>query len=144
MNNTNRLGLFAALADVVLATHVLIVIFVVVGLLVVWVGHARRWRWIDFWWFRLLHLAAIVVVAAQAILGIACPLTVVEMWLRRKAHQPAYAESFIGHWLQTLLYFDLPSWTFTLIYSAFAVLVIATWIRFPPRRRRRIDTSSPS
>jgi hypothetical protein len=139
MNRTDQLSFFSSLADTVLALHVLVVIFIVVGLLVVWIGHARGWRWIDFWWFRLLHLAAIVVVAAQALLGVACPLTVVEMWLRRKAHEPAYAESFIGHWLQTLLYFDLPSWVFTLIYSAFAALVVATRIRFPPGKRRQVD-----
>lgn len=124
----------AFLADAVLTLHVAVVVFVVGGLLAVWVGHAAGWRWVDALWFRLAHLAAIGVVAAQAVAGIACPLTVLEMWLRRLAGQPAYAESFIGHWLQTLLYFDLPGWCFTVLYTGFAGVVMATWWWFPPRR----------
>ena len=124
----------SALADAVLALHVVLVVFVVGGLPAIWLGHARGWRWVDGWWFRLTHLSAIAVVAAEALVGVACPLTVLEMWLRQRAHEPAYSESFIGHWLQTFLYFDLPAWVFTLIYSAFAVVVVATWLRFPPRR----------
>jgi hypothetical protein len=86
--------------------------------------------------FRLLHLAAIAIVAAQAWLGLDCPLTTLEMWLRAQAGLPTYAATFVGHWLQRLLYFDAPGWAFMLVYTLFALLVAAVWVRFPPRRWR--------
>jgi hypothetical protein len=38
--------------------------------------------------------------------------------------------------LRELLYWDLPGWVFTMIYCGFALLVILTWLRIPPHRRR--------
>lgn len=122
------------LADAVLALHVGVVLFVVGGLLLIWVGRWRGWRWSDAWWFRLAHLAAIGVVAAQAWLGIVCPLTTLEMWLRVQARGPVYAGGFIEHWLQRLLYWQAPPWVFVLAYTTFALLVAATWVLWPPRR----------
>jgi hypothetical protein len=70
------------LADAVLLLHLAVVLFVVGGLVLVWVGHARRdtrgWGWVDRPWFRALHLLAIVVVVLQAWLGVTCPLTTLE------------------------------------------------------------------
>jgi hypothetical protein len=33
-----------------------------------------------------------------------------------------------------VLFYNAPSWVFTLIYSLFGALVAATWWRWPPRR----------
>jgi hypothetical protein len=123
------------LANLVLVLHVAVVLFVVGGLVLVLVGNWRSWRWVNAWWFRIAHLAAIGVVAAQAWGGVVCPLTTLEMWFRVQAGEPAYAGGFFEHWLQWLLYFDAPPWVFVLVYSAFALLVVAVWWRFPPRRR---------
>jgi hypothetical protein len=123
------------LADLVLVIHVGVVVFVVGGLLVVLVGNARRWRWVNHWWFRLAHLVAIGVVAAQAWLGQLCPLTTLESWLRVQAGGAAYRQSFIEYWLQRLIYFEAPLWVFAVAYSGFALLVVLAWWRFPPRRR---------
>ncbi len=127
------------LADAVLALHFAIVLFVVGGLVLIVIGNLRNWRWVNALWFRLLHLAAIVVVAAESWFGITCPLTTLEMWLRAQSGAAAstYSESFIGHWLQRLLYYSAPPWVFVLAYSVFALLVIAVWLRFPPNFRRR-------
>ena len=124
---------FALLADLVLALHVGIVAFVVGGLVMIVAGNLAGWRWVNRWWFRLTHIAAIVYVAAQAWLGMVCPLTTLEMWLRARAHLPTYANTFIGHWLQTFLYFDAPAWVFTVVYTFFGLLVVAAWVRYPPR-----------
>lgn len=93
------------------------------------------WRWVNRLWFRLVHLLAIVFVAAQAWLGQLCPLTVLESWLRAQAGTLAYGrKGFIEHWLQALIYFEAPLWVFTAAYTGFAVLVALAWWRFPPRR----------
>ncbi len=124
-------------ADGVLALHVGLVLFVVAGLALVVAGNLRHWRWVDHLGFRLAHLVAIVVVAAESWLGIACPLTTLELWLRARAGASTYGGGFVEHWLQRLLYYDAPGWVFALGYSLFALLVAATWRYFPPRSRRR-------
>jgi len=122
------------LADAVLVFHFGVVLFVVGGLIVIVAGNWLHWRWVNRLWFRLAHLAAIAVVVAQAWLGQSCPLTTLESWLRVQAGAAVYERSFIEDWLQRLLYYDIPFWVFPLAYTAFAVLVLLTWWRFPPRR----------
>jgi hypothetical protein len=127
--------IYLALANAVLMLHVAVVLFVVGGLLLIGLGNWRRWSWVNAWWFRLAHLAAIAVVVAESWFGIVCPLTTLEAWLRVQAGAPIYGGSgFIEHWLQRLLYYDAPAWVFTLAYTAFALLVALAWWRFPPRR----------
>lgn len=123
------------LADAVLALHVAVVLFVVGGLVLVIAGNRAGWHWVNHWWLRLAHLAAIAYVAAQAWWGLECPLTTLEMWLRRQAGETAYGGSFVAHWLQRLLYWNAPDWVFTLVYTLFALAVAAVWWRYPPRRR---------
>lgn len=127
------------LANVVLAVHAAIVVFVVGGLVSILVGNGLHWRWVDALWFRLAHLAAILVVVTESWFGIVCPLTTLEMFLRSKVAVPTYAGGFIEHWLQRALYFDAPQWVFTLIYSVFGAMVAATWWFFPPRRTVKLS-----
>lgn len=124
----------ALLADMVLVLHVAIVLFVVAGLLLVVGGNLAGWRWVNHWWLRLLHLAAIAVVVAESWLGITCPLTTWEMALREAAGQDAYAGGFLQHWLHRLLYWDAPAWVFTSAYTVFGLTVAWAWWRWPPRR----------
>ncbi len=125
--------LFRLLADAVLVLHVALVLFVVAGLAVIVVGNRLRWDWVNRPSFRLAHLATIVVVAAQAWLGVVCPLTTLEMGLRVRAGAATYEGSFIAHWLHALLYWEAPPWVFVVAYSTFALAVLAVWWRFPPR-----------
>lgn len=129
------------LADAVLVLHVGIVAFVVAGLALILVGNFAGWRWVNALWLRLAHLAAIGIVVAQSWLGVVCPLTTLEMWLRAKAGRATYAGGFIEHWLQRLLYWDAPAWAFTLVYTVFGLLVAASWYWFPPGRGRRRGSS---
>lgn len=129
-------------ADVVLTLHVALVMFVVGGFALVIIGNCRHWRWVNAAGFRLAHLAAVVMIVAEVWVEVSCPLTTLEMWLRAQAGAPTYDGSFVGHWLQRVLYYNAPSWVFALVYSLFGVLVLATWLHFPPkskklRRRKR-------
>ena len=125
--------MFQALANLVLFLHVAVVFFVVAGLVFVVAGNVVGWSWVNRLSFRLLHLAAIATVVAQSWLSVTCPLTTVESWLRMQAGTDAYQSSFIEHWLQQLLFYEAPSWVFTLAYSLFGLLVVASWWYFPPR-----------
>ena len=124
--------LYKSLADAVLLLHTLFVIFVIAALLLTITGGLRHWRWVRNFWFRTVHLVCIAVVVAQSWLGLLCPLTTLEMWLRRQAGETAYDKSFIQYWLERLLYYDAPEWVFVLVYTIFGLLVVITWIRFPP------------
>ncbi len=127
---------YQLLADMVLTLHFAVVVFIVGGLILIVVGNLWAWHWVNALWLRLAHLAAILTVVAEAWLGIPCPLTLLESWLRTKAHAATYSGSFIEHWLQRFLYYDAPSWVFTLVYSLFGLLVVASWIVFPLARKR--------
>jgi hypothetical protein len=122
------------LADAVLLLHFGYVLFVVGGLVLIWLGWARHWRWVRNWWFRVLHLAAIALVAVEALAGLLCPLTWLEDALRPGA---AVDAGFIQRWVHAILFWDLPAWVFACAYVAFALLVAATFVLLPPRTRAR-------
>ncbi len=119
------------LADAILLAHAAFVLFVVGGLFAIWLGIAGGRAWARHRAFRLAHLAAIVFVAGESLLGFACPLTIWEDALRGR--DPG-AESFIGRAVRSALYWNLPEAVFTTAYVAFAALVAWTWWRWPPRR----------
>jgi hypothetical protein len=120
------------MADALLVVHFLIVAFIVGGLLLVWTGAALGWRWVRNPWFRYLHLAAIVFVAAEALLGVMCPLTVWEDMLRGGVR----AESFVGRWVRYFLYYEAPPWVFTAAYVVWTLATVATLRFVPPRGLR--------
>ena len=76
-------------------------------------------------------VAAIAVIALEALLGIACPLTVWEDLLRGSL-QP---QTFVGRWVQRLLYYNAPEELFTTLYLVWALATLATLRFVPPRKR---------
>lgn len=128
---------YQQLADLVLVLHAAVVAFVVACPPLVIVGNRRRWAWVNRRGLRVAHLAAIGLVVAQAWLGLACPLTRLEVWLRTQARQPGYDGSFVEHWLRMLLFWEAPAWVFVAVYTAFGLMVAALWWRLPPTPRVR-------
>lgn len=127
----------ALFADAILAIHVGIVAFVVLGEIAFLLGGWCGWGFVRWFWLRVVHVALMVLIAAQAWLGQLCVLTVWEQALRERAGEATYRESFIEHWLSRLLYIDAPWWVFIVAYTLFAALVLATWFWVPPRRANR-------
>jgi len=129
---------YRLVADAVLALHCGFVLFVVGGLILVYAGAWLHWRWVRNRIFRVCHLAAIAIVIAQAWLGMVCPLTTLEMRLRLLAGEPSYGRGFIEHWLSRLLFFEAPTSVFIAAYTAFGLLVLASWwlVRPAPLRAR--------
>jgi hypothetical protein len=119
------------LADVLLVVHFAIAAFIVGGLILVWVGAALGWRWIRNSWFRYLHVAAIAFVAGEALLGVACPLTLWEDLLRGGLRP----ESFVARWIYRLLYYRAPEWAFSAAYVAWALATLLTLRLVPPTRK---------
>lgn len=120
------------LADLLVVLHALYVGFVVFGLVVVWVGVWWGWRWVRNFWFRIIHLGAIGLVAVEAIFGWACPLTLWENQLREQGGQAGYAGDFLVYWAYRLLYWDAPQEFFWTLHLVFFVVVVATFCLVPP------------
>jgi len=118
------------IADAVLVVHVLFVLFVVGGFVLILAG-AARWDWVRNRTFRILHLAAMAFVTAEALLGVTCPLTLWEDALRGGEA----GRSFIGRWVARLLYYDFPEWIFATAYCLFTLAVVCVWWLVPPRAR---------
>ena len=125
---------YQTFADLVLLLHASIVVFVVAGLVMVLVGNFAGWPWVNYHWFRWLHLTAIMVVVLESWVGITCPLTTLESWLRAEAGSASYTAGFIEHWVKRFLFYQAPTWVFTFLYSVFGLLVAGTWWCFPPVR----------
>lgn len=117
-------------ADVLLAAHFAIAVFIALGLPLVWIGARRRWAWVRNRTFRYAHAGAIVFVALETLAGYACPLTLWEDALRG-ADRP---QSFVGRGLEALLYYRAPEWVFALLYAAWAAATLYTLARVPPRK----------
>ncbi|GAB4343741.1 MAG: hypothetical protein Kow0089_19720 [Desulfobulbaceae bacterium] len=125
------------LADLVLVLHMLVVIFIVGGQVLVLVGAALRWQWIRNFRFRFLHLAVISFVVLLSWLEMFCPLTTLEMNLRARGGEAVYPVSFVAHWLQRLLYYDVPIRVLSLCYTLFGLTVVLAWILVPPYSQKK-------
>lgn len=130
--------LYKVLADLVVTSHVAYVAFVVLGIVAIWYGIIQKREWARSRALRYTHLAMILIVVVEAWIGMTCPLTIWEQWLRTRAGQAAYQGDFIANWLHEMLFFEASPWVFTVAYTAFGLLVVATFLVAPPRPRRKV------
>ncbi len=120
------------LADAVLFLHFGIVCFILFGFLFITAGMVFNWGWTRNRLFRYFHLGLMLLVAVQALLGRVCSLTLLEHNLRMSAGEAGYKSGFINHFVNGLLYYDLPGWVFTLLYTLAAVLAVLLFRFWPP------------
>lgn len=121
------------LAEAVLAAHLAIILFNLFGLIAVPLGAARGWRFVRVAWWRVLHVVLLAAVAAQALAGRACLLTVWESVLVGATARPA---PLIMSWVDRVIYWRLPIWVFAALYAlVFGYALALLWL-VPLRRRR--------
>jgi len=124
---------YALLADIVVSIHFCYVGFTVGGEGLILLGGILRWSWVRNLPFRLVHLAAVVLVAVEALVGAQCPLTSWEYQLRVMAGQQVEAQlSFVARLVRSIIFYDFPAWVFLAGYVGFALLVAATLIFVRP------------
>jgi hypothetical protein len=125
------------LADIVVTVHLLFMLFVLLAQVLIVAGWLLRWAWVRNFWFRLVHLGSIGFVAGQALVGLWCPLTILERNLRLKGGAEGLHDlenaSAIGRFCNETLFFPPSGPVFPIIYTSFALLVLLTWIFAPPR-----------
>jgi hypothetical protein len=86
--------LYRGLADLVLIVHLAFVLFVVFGGLLVL-------RWPRVAW---VHVPVALYGAAIEFIGFICPLTPLEVWLRRLGGEAGYEGGFVEHYVTAALY----------------------------------------
>jgi hypothetical protein len=128
-----KLDFYRWLADLVLMVHFGFVLFVVAGLVLIWVGWGLGWSFVRCFYFRAAHLLAMGIVLAEALGGMTCPLTTWEAQLRWRAGEgQRYAGSFVQHWVHRVMFFEAGESTFTIIYLIFFALILASlWVVKP-------------
>ncbi|HLX04354.1 MAG TPA: DUF2784 domain-containing protein, partial [Candidatus Binatus sp.] len=105
------------------------VAFVVFGFVAILVGWAAGWPWVRNFYFRLAHLATILFVCCEALIGATCPLSLLEDMLRVEGGESGYSRDFIGYWLDWVIFYQAPPWLFTTVYLIFGALVLLTlWL----------------
>lgn len=114
---------YAGLADAVVSIHFLWIIFLMIG---GWWG--RRYRWL-----RAIHIAGLAFAFLVESFDWFCPLTHIEVWLRGKGAQAGYHDSFIVHYLNKLIYMELPH---TVIVVLTLLLCLGNvWVYLSARNR---------
>ena len=121
------------LAALVLAFHVGVILFNLFGMVAVPLGCWRGWRFVRVRWWRTLHVAALAAVAAQALCGRACFLT---LWQDALLGAGSPATPLIMGWVDRLLFWPLPMWFFAVLYVLVFLYVLLLWRLVPPGRRR--------
>jgi hypothetical protein len=103
--------LFQVLADVVLVSHLLFILYGLLG------GLLYFWRS----WLVWLHLPLAVWISLIEFFQWTCPLTPLEKQLRVLAGERAYTGGFIEHYLVALFYPDGMTQTMTLVLGGIAL-----------------------
>lgn len=89
---------YHALAIAALLVHLLWILWIIFGYLL-----ARRQPLL-----RWLHLGSLVYALGVTLADWHCPLTLAEQWAHRRAGLATYEGSFLVHYLNMLVYPDLP------------------------------------
>jgi hypothetical protein len=124
-------GASPMLAGVVLSLHLGVIVFNLFGLVAIPLGGWLGWRFVRLAWWRWPHLASMALVAAQAVAGRACFLTLLQESLAGGgASGPPLIMGFVNH----LIYWPLPLWVFAAVYVVLFVYVLALLWLVPVKR----------
>jgi Protein of Unknown function (DUF2784) len=111
-------------ADVVILIHFLWIGFVILGLPVALYFNSAKWR--------LIHLAAVILMIGMQVTRTICPLTYLEAWLKSGGDETkVYPGAFIAEWVERLIYVE--DMTLEKIMYAtmayFALILLSFWFR---------------
>jgi hypothetical protein len=95
--------LYSGLTIVVLVVHVLFLLWVIFGAFLTRTRPVLQW----------LHIGSLVWGMLTGVFYYVCPLTLLENWLEQRAGIEPYQGGFVLHYLDKLVYPDLPNWALT-------------------------------
>ncbi len=131
------MNLYSLAADIMVFLHLCYVSFTVGGTILILTGGILKWHWVRNRIFRYIHTAAVLLVAAESLAGVWCPLTSWEWRLRERAGQDYENDiSFIGRLIRDIIFVELPDWGFTAMYVGFGLFVLAALFLVKPDKRK--------
>jgi len=122
------------LANLILIFHFFYVLFIIIGLAIIYLGYFMKWTFIRNPVFRWIHLSAMSIVI---MFGIFCPLTEWEAELRGVQGISAYSSGFIPYWVHHLLFYNWSPWVFESVYILLFLFMIASMFIVPPRYKQQ-------
>lgn len=106
---------YLVLGDITMVSHFAFIAFVVTG-------GFLAWRWGRVLW---VHVAAVTWTAIN-MLGVTCPLTVIEDWARHRAGESGLgAEGFIAHYLTGVVY---PESQLATVRGLVVAAILTSWV----------------
>ena len=120
--------LYGLAADATVFLHLAFIGFVIFGAFLV----QKHPRW------KYLHWASLCYGLLVELFNWYCPLTLLEQYLRAGWGRGAYERSFVAHYLDPLMYWDVPRW----VFIAGAALVAALNVAFYRRAARPDNPAS--
>jgi len=115
--------LYGILADAVTVAHLGFILFVAAGALL-----ALRWPWLVW-----AHIPALAWGMGTVLIGFTCPLTHLELALRRRAGEQSYDGGFVDHYLENVVY---PEHYTGVLQALVALAVVAGYVMLSSRRSR--------
>jgi hypothetical protein len=112
-------------ADAVLVVHFAFVLFVILGGFI-----ALRWPRLAW-----VHVPVALYGALIEFVGFVCPLTPLEIWLRRQGGQAGYEGGFVEHYITAWLY--PTGLTREVQYALGALVLLVNAVAYPLYVRRR-------
>ncbi len=110
-------------ADVVIVVHFAWILFLIGGSFI-----GRRVRWVKW-----THAAALGCSVLLQSFSWICPLTYLEVWLRSRGGGESYAGSFIGHYLERLVYLEIPQgWLLFFTGITIGISAVVYYKAMPP------------
>lgn len=111
----SRMRLFTALAVLVLLIHLFWLVWILSG----WIVTRHRP------WLGWLHIGSLLWGIWAEVGPWPCPLTILEQMLERHAGSASYRGSFMIHYLEAIIYPDVPPQLLTWVGSAVCVAILA-------------------
>ena len=116
------------IAGALLLVHFSLAAFITLGFFIIPIGYKLGWNWMKNRNLRLLHLSLMAVITVETVVGLTCPLTVLENMFR----DVDYSSSFMSYWIAQILYWNLPNHVFVILYSLCLGWVLILWKVCPP------------
>ena len=126
MAGVSSLTVDVALADLVVLLHLFWILFLILGAI-----PGRRRVWV-----RRLHLSGLALAAVLTAGGWICPLTYLEAWLRG-GWGDGRQNTFVGYYVERLVYLDVPRWLVLTAVAALAGLSLTLYRWHGPGSREQ-------
>ena len=119
-------------SEIVLLFHFCIFLFMILSFFLIPIGYYQKWKWVKNKYYRLIHLILMGIIFIETTLGFMCPLTTLENFLRNDTE----INNKITQIIHQIMYWDLPTYQFIILYLLSLLYLIFLWIFFKPEFKK--------